>query len=105
MAELRLRIVDVVNVHTSEIHVSERLFQLVLQILRRHAVTAANNILKTRNARLDEGFIDVAANISRRRAVKRQITALGADDYFVARKFFCFSQLAECLAYSARSLL
>src|SRR5258705_2118453 len=71
MAELRFRIVDVVNVHTSKIHVSERLVQLVLQIRGRHAVTAANYILKIRNARLDEGFLYVAANVSRRRAVKR----------------------------------
>src|SRR5580765_1393469 len=78
MAELRLRIVDVVNVHASKLHVSKRLFQLVLQIRGRHAVAAANNILETRNSRFDECFLNVATNVSRRRAVKRQITALGA---------------------------
>src|SRR5258705_2444659 len=91
LPKLRLGIVDVVNIHTSEIHVFERLFQLVVQVRGRHAVTAANYIFKTRNARLDEGFLNVTANVSRWRAVKRQITALGADDYLVARESCCFS--------------
>src|SRR6476659_3591345 len=71
LAKLRLGIVDVVNIHTSEIHVSERLFQLVVQVRGCHAVTAPNYVLKTRNARLDEGFLNVTTNVSRRRTVKR----------------------------------
>src|SRR6266511_222467 len=50
--QLRLRIVDVINVHTTDTHVSERLLQLILQIGWSHAVTAADDILLTRYAGL-----------------------------------------------------
>src|SRR6478672_12161902 len=70
LAKLRLRIVDVVNVHTLELHISKRLFQLVLQIPGRHAVTTTCEILKIRYAGFHKRFFNVATNVSRRRAVK-----------------------------------
>ena len=49
-------------------------------------MTAAGEIFKTRDAGFDESLFNVAPNVSRRRAVKRQVTAFRADDHFVARE-------------------
>ena len=51
----------------------------MLQIPGRHAMAAACEVLKTRYSRLNESLFKIAADIPRRRAVKRQIAALGAN--------------------------
>src|SRR6266498_975231 len=101
LGQLRLRIVDVINVHTTDTHVSERLLQLILQIGWSHAVTAADDILPTRYAGFDKRLFNIAANVSRRRAVKRQITTLRADDQFIAREPFGGSQVTQSRADGA----
>src|SRR5688572_24858577 len=67
-AQLRLRVVNVVNVDTFKPQVFQRLFKLVLQIRGCHAMTAAHDVAKAGDAGRD----------------KREITAFGADDEFVA---------------------
>jgi hypothetical protein len=54
-------------------------------------MAATNEILKTRYARFDKCFLNVATDVARWRAVKWQIAALGANDNFIAREavFVC----------------
>lgn len=59
---------------------------------------AADNLFKGRYAWFDESLFNIAANISWRRAVKREITTLGADDYFIAGETLCFGQVAQSRA-------
>src|SRR6266851_4713410 len=86
--ELRFRIVDVINIHTIQIHITKRLLQLVLQIRRRHAMTAAHYILETRYAGFDKCFLNVSSQVTRGCTVKWQVATLGTNDYFVSRKAF-----------------
>src|SRR5215216_801194 len=83
--QLRLGIVNVINVHTLQAHVSQRLVKLVLQVRRRHAMTTADDIVERSNARLHESLIHILTDIARRRAVERKVAALGADDELIAR--------------------
>ena len=57
-------------------------------------MAAADDILKTRYSLFYESLLNIAANVPRRRAVKRQIAALGANDYFIARETLLPSQHA-----------
>ena len=84
--QLRLGIVHVINVDAREIHIAERLRQLVLEIARRHAMRAARDIGPGSKSGSDEIIFDVSTNITRRRTVEWQITAFGADDQLFARK-------------------
>src|SRR5215213_4076 len=81
--QLRLRIVNVINIDTLHTHVSQRLLKLVLQVRRRHAVTA-NDVSKRSNPRLYESLIYIVAHVLRRRAVERQVAAFGANDELFA---------------------
>src|SRR6266850_3939255 len=85
-SQLRLRIVNVVDVDAGQVHVRQRLPELALQIPRRHAVRAAGDICEARDPGLHESLFDVLPNIARRLAVKRQVTALGANHDLVTRK-------------------
>ena len=57
-------------------------------------MAAADNVFEVRNPRLYKRLLDVAANVARRRAVKRQVTTLRADDDVVAREAL-FGQLVQ----------
>src|SRR5207248_2167018 len=81
--KLRLRVVDVVNVHGFEIHVAERLRELVREIARRHAVATADDVGEFGDARPHERLFDVSAYAGLtcgRLRIERKITALRADD-------------------------
>src|ERR1041385_8153125 len=84
--QLRLGIMNVINVDALELHVSERLLELVLQVSGRHAMTAAGDIVKRRDARLHESLLDILAHVSRRSAVERQVTTFRADQELIARQ-------------------
>src|SRR5258705_9938634 len=56
LAQLRLRIVNVININAFEVQVPERLLQLMLQVTGRHAMTADDEIGQTRDARFDKGL-------------------------------------------------
>src|SRR6185369_10338423 len=86
--QLRLGIVNVIDIHIIQTHVSQRLVELILQVRRRHAMTAANNVVPRCDARFDESLVHVLTQlggVSRRRAVEWKVTALRADDEFLAR--------------------
>ena len=87
--QLRLGIVHVVNVNTIKPQVPQRLSKLILQVPRCHAVRAAGDIGEARDTGSHKGFFDVLPHVSRRRAIKRQIAAFGANDNFIARKSSC----------------
>src|SRR3954470_12375827 len=84
--QLRLRIVDVINVHAIEIQIAQRLLQLVVEISGRHAVRSAGNVSPRRDACVDEVLFDVTAHVAGRRAIKWQVTTLSANNYFFASK-------------------
>src|SRR5262245_61762559 len=77
--QLRLGIVDVIHIHAINLHVSERLLELVLQVSGRHAVTAADNIVERSDARPYERLFDILTHVARRLSVEGQITTLRAD--------------------------
>src|ERR1041385_2897371 len=79
VTQLRLGIVNVINVRILQSHVAQRLVKLVLQVSRSHAMRAANNILKRSDTRLDESLVHILAQTSRRRSIERKITAFRAD--------------------------
>src|SRR6266511_56513 len=54
LCQLCLRIVDVINVHATDTHVSQGLLKLILQIGWSHAVTDAGDILPTCYAGFDK---------------------------------------------------
>src|SRR5438034_11734061 len=76
----------IVNIDAVETHVGERLTQLAFQIARRHAVRAAGDVRKTRDARFDERVFNILPDVARWLTVKGQITTFGADNQFVASK-------------------
>src|SRR5258708_30580497 len=84
-AKLRFGIVNVVNIDARQPHISQRLFQLIFQIGRGHAVAPTDDIFEARDAALDECLLDVTSYVSRRRAVEWQISAFGADHDFISR--------------------
>src|SRR6185369_2970537 len=84
--QLRLGIVNVIDIDTIEVHVVERLGQLVFEIPRRHAVRATGNVAPRGDAGLDEVLFDVLAHVAWRRSVKRQVTAFRANHEFFPRK-------------------
>ena len=84
--QLRFGIVHVVNVDTRKIQIAQRLVQLSLEITRRHAMRAGCDVGPTCDAGLDEVVLDILPHVARRRAVEREIAALGADDNFFTRK-------------------
>src|SRR6185437_1953927 len=83
--QLRLRVVNVINIHTLDTHVSERLIELALQVRRRHAMTTADDVVEGRDAGFHESLVHILAHVARRRAVKRQVTAFRADDELFTR--------------------
>src|SRR6185369_10945792 len=85
--QLRLGIVDVINIHILQTHVSQRLVELILQVRRSHAMTATHNIVPRSDPRFDESLVHVLTQlggVSRRCAVERKITTLRADDELLA---------------------
>ena len=55
-------------------------------------MTAAHEIFKACDAGFDKCFLDVAPHVAWRRAVKRQIAALRANNDFISREAFVFRQ-------------
>src|SRR6185503_2967187 len=84
VTQLRLRIVNVINIHTLEAHVAQRLIKLALQVRRRHAMTARDDVFERRNTRLHESLSHILSHTSWRSAVERQVAAFRADDEFFA---------------------
>src|ERR1700694_5963958 len=56
---------------------------------------AADDIFKTRYSLFYESLFNVVVHILRRRTVKRQVTALGADYQFIARKASCLGEITQ----------
>jgi hypothetical protein len=69
--QLRLGVVNVINIHTLETEVSQRLVELALQVRRRHAMTAGDDVVERSDAGLYESLVDIVADVARRRAVER----------------------------------
>ena len=98
---------DVVNVNRFEIHVAERLRELVREVARSYAVAPGDDVGKFRDARAHERLFDVSlhARLARRRPrVEGQITALRADDDLFAREAL-FVQTPHGLADRALAAL
>src|SRR5262249_39659367 len=71
MIELRLRIMNVIDIDTLQIHVSKRLIELILKIRRRHAMTTADDVFKRRDTRLYESLVHVFADVARWSPIER----------------------------------
>src|ERR1043165_1502446 len=84
--QLRLGIVNVINVDCGDAEIFQRLIELVFEVSGRHAMTTADEVVERGDAGLDEGFVDILVGIARRRAVERQVAALRADHQLVARE-------------------
>src|SRR5688572_25170922 len=63
VTQLRLSVVDVININTLKPHISQRLIELVLQIGGSHAMAAANDVVKRRNARFHKRFFNIGSNV------------------------------------------
>src|SRR6266576_3783781 len=94
-SKLRFGIVNVVNIDARQLHISQRLVQLIVQIGRGHAVAATHDILEARDAGFDECLLDVTSYVSRWCAVEWQISAFGTDDDFISREAAIVCQLLQ----------
>ena len=80
LRELRLRVVDVVDVDAVEVEIFAARLELVREIGRRHAVAAGRQVRRRGDAGLHERIDEIALDVGRRRAVEREVAALGRDD-------------------------
>ena len=62
---------NVISVDTRQIHVAQRLIQLMRQIAWRHAVRSAGNVTEARDSGLHEVILDVLPHIERRPTIER----------------------------------
>src|SRR6266498_4470789 len=93
-AQLRLRIVNVINVHAVYSEILQRLLQLILQIRWGHAVTAAHNVFESSDAGTHKCILNVAADVSWRPAVKGQVSSLCTDQQLFSGKVGFFGERA-----------
>ena len=84
VAELRFRIVQVVDVDAIDAEIAEAAGELIFEKARSHAVAAGDDVVGTEDARLDVFAVEIIVGIAGHFAVGRQVAALGAEDEFVA---------------------
>src|ERR1051325_606412 len=82
VAKLRFRVVNVIDVNTIDVHIPQRLFELILKISRCHAVHTTNKILPGGDTGLYKGRFDIITNIARLSAIEWKISALSANQEF-----------------------
>ena len=83
LLKLGLRVVDVINVQAAQAEIFSARFQLVLDVGRRHAVTARNDVLLLDDARPEKSVHDIAQKIilaCRLLSVERDEPALCSHD-------------------------
>src|SRR6476660_5625824 len=83
--QLRFRIVNVVDVDCLDLHIAERLVELVLKIARCHTVATADEIIKRCNTGFDECLLKIIPDVASRHSIERDVTALGADNQLTTR--------------------
>src|SRR3984957_10590936 len=83
-AELRFRVVEIVDVDAIDPKIFEAAAELIFEEARRHAVASADDVVGRQDARLNVFAIEVVVRIGRHRAVGREVTALRANDEFFA---------------------
>ena len=84
--QLRLRVVNVINVDAVEAEVLKAARQLIVQIARSHAVAAADDLVSRRSALFDDVFDDPRPRVARRLVAEWDEAAFRGDDHFVARR-------------------
>src|SRR5262249_45021407 len=102
IAELRLRIVNIVDVDRLEPEVFETLLELVPKVPRRHTVAAADEVGPLADAGSDKDSIEIIDHLllaARRLAVKRHISTLGADHELIT------SESSNCTTETALTSL
>ncbi len=75
---------EVVDVDAVDAEVFEAAAELIFEEARRHAVAAADDVVRSENARLDVLAIKIIVGVGGHGAVGRKVAALGADHEFFA---------------------
>ena len=83
-AQLRFRIVQVENINRVQPQILPAAFELIRQVVRRHAMAARGNIFHAKNSALQKFLRKIDVRIGGHFAVRRQKSRLGADHDFVA---------------------
>ena len=103
-AQLRFRIVQVEDVDRIQPQILPAAFQLIRQIIRRHAMAARGNILHSKNSALQKLLRKINIRIGGHFSVRRQKSCLGADHDFIATVTFV-EKLAQRGAHRALAAL
>src|SRR5207302_10644094 len=83
-AELRLGIVQVVDVDALDTEIAAAAVDLVLEEARRQRVAAGDDVADLQNAAAEERLLDVRTRVVRAPAVEGEVAALGAEQEPVA---------------------
>ena len=88
-AELRFRIVQVVDVDAFELEIAEAAGDLILEKSRRHAMAAGDDVFRGEDSGLKIFVEKIFVGILGHGTVGREVAAFGADDEFFSGKSFC----------------
>src|SRR5258708_31743356 len=86
--ELRLRVVQVIDVHALDAEVFQTASELILQEFRRHAVATGGDIFRGEDSGLNVLAEKILVRVGRHGTVGRQVTALRAHHDFLAFEAF-----------------
>src|SRR5208337_77487 len=101
LAQLRLRVVNVVDVQCLDADVPAAGVNLVFQVLGGDDMAAGNDLLHADDAGVQEFLLEIGRRVRRFFAIEGQETALGGQDDFVALDFAGGNQCCQRLGDGA----
>ena len=83
VGSLRFGVMKIIDVYCLDAEILPAHLDLVLQILGRHHMAARHHLLRTKEAGIDQGPLEVFGGVFRLAAVEGQETAFGGEQHLV----------------------